>query len=111
MTVIDELDLDEIAEARRTEECAAVCAVLSSYQGRAFVWMLLQEAGSQGSSFCGEMPLTMALKDGRRELCTWAENWVFTAKSEAYSMMRQEAIKREQRYAHEMGLASETEEE
>lgn len=72
----------------------AVRFTLGSYEGRMFIWLLMQEAGLSSSGFVGEAPLTMAFLAGKRDLGLWVENWVFTAASEMYNLMRREAVER-----------------
>ena len=86
-------------DLRSREQTDLVRQVLSTYPGRAFVWMMMEEAGEDRSSFAGEAPLTMAWNEGRRGIGVWGKNWVFTAAPEMYIVMRREAVDREQRYA------------
>lgn len=92
---------ERAAELRLSEERKMIRQVVSTYEGRALISMLLRETGLRRSSFVGEAPMTMARNEGRRELGIWGEDLVFTAAPEMYNMMRREAIDREHRYAHD----------
>lgn len=96
---------------RRIAENETVRAIMSTYEGRAFAWMLLQESGfEEASIFCGEAPMSMSLKEGRRQMGHFLKEWVFTAAPERYSMLRREALEREHTYARRVGLNNSSEE-
>ena len=105
MPEYDPSDPDQVERATRADELRQletreiVRTLLMTYEGRAFVWMLLQQAGLRRSSFAGEAPLTMAYQEGQRGVGLWAEEWVLTAAPEKHSIMRREAVQREQKYA------------
>lgn len=113
----DPSDPEEVMQAeaamdlRSREQENLVRQVLSTHPGRAFVWMLMEEAGVDRGTFAGEMPMTMARSEGRREVGTWGKNWVFTVAPEMYIVMRREAVEREQRYADMVGLGAALDEE
>ena len=102
---------EEIDSLRLREETRAVRTVLQTYLGRAFVWALMETAGTEQGVFVGEAPLSMAWTEGRRSIGQWTRDWVFTAAPETYMMMRTEAAAREQRYADAAGLETEPDEE
>lgn len=112
----DESDPEQVARAqdaiaaRTMDEIDSARVVLSTYDGRAFVWKMLQFARVDQLSFAGEMPLTTAFNEGAKNVAQQTENLIFTATPEAYSMIRHEALLREQKYAEQVGLG-ETEEE
>ena len=113
----DPSDPEQVAQAegivdlRTREQVEVVRSLLSTYEGRAFFWMLSQEAGTARGIFAGEAPMTMSRNEGRREIGEWCQNWVFTAAPETYIMLRREAFQREQRYASLVGLDTESNEE
>ncbi len=89
----------------REREC--VRTVLSTYEGRAFFWMLLHSTGALDNSstiFSGEMPMTMSWSEGRRTVGMWGRDWVFTAAPEMYMVMKREAVEREWHHADVVGL-------
>lgn len=97
----------EAAQLRRIEEQDFVRRLLRTYEGRAFIWMLDRQARTDECSFAGEAPMTMAYNEGRQDMGRWVREWVFTAHPAAYSMIRQEAVEREARYAAAVNLADE----
>ncbi len=109
----DSSDPEQVAMAERAGELRLggelemVRRVVSTYEGRAFISMLLQETGLRRSSFVGEFPMTMARNEGRREIGIWGEDLVFTVAPEMYNMMRREAVDREYRYARDANLNQE----
>ncbi len=110
MPEYDASDPEQVAMAQRTvairdqEQTGAVRSFLSTYEGRTFMWMLLQETGADCGVFAGEAPMTMSRNEGRREVGQWGREWVFTAAPEMYMVMKREAIEREQRYASAAGF-------
>lgn len=102
--------VQEAAQLRDLQHVEMVKSFLGTYEGRAFVWMLMQASGMDESTFVGEAPMTMAYNEGRREMGRWGKDWVFTSAPETYSIMRREAIQREQEYAHNVGLGIQSEE-
>lgn len=105
MTDPDQVEMAREVERQRTlEQTQFVADQMKSYGGRAFVSMLLQEANVEGSSFSGEQPLTMAYLEGKRDIGSWAQNLVLTIAPEMFSLMRQEVVEREQRYAILVGF-------
>lgn len=106
--------VQDIANMRYREQIAAVRTMLRTYEGRTFMWMLIQETGAEvggASCFVGEAPLTLAWNDGRRTVGGWGSDWVFTAAPEMYMVMKREATEREQRYAEIVGFVGIQEEE
>ncbi len=106
--------VQNIADIRRREQIAAVRANLNTYEGRTFMWMLIQEAGAEVGGptiFAGEAPMTMAWNEGRRMVGGWGSDWVFTAAPEMYMVMKSEAAERENRYADQVGFTGIQEEE
>ena len=108
----EQVDQAEQAAGLRTQEqFRAVHAVLSTYEGREFVWMLMQKTQVGQSAFAGEAPMTTAYNLALRDVGEWARDWVFTVAPERYMIMEREALEREQRYAEAVGLDDETSEE
>ncbi len=98
---------EETVNLRSGREQECVRTVLSTYEGRAFFWMLLQSTNALddgGTIFSGEQPMTMAWNEGRRVVGMWGRDWVFTAAPEMYMVMKREAVEREWRYADAVGL-------
>ena len=109
----DTSDPEQVAQAERMvnlraeQEREHVRAVLSTYEGRAFFWILLSSTGALDDSptiFPGEMPMTMAWNEGRRSVGMWGRDWVFTAAPEMYMVMKREAVEREWHHADVAGL-------
>ncbi len=98
------LAVEQAVELRCRQEKETVRRILTTYEGRAFIWMLMQTAGADQGVFSGEAPMTMSRLEGRREIGMWGRDWVFTAAPEQYNILRQEAIQREQHYAAVVGL-------
>ena len=69
--------------------------VLSSVQGRRFVWMILDMAGVYRSSFTGNS--TTFFNDGARNIGLRVLSDVMDAKPEAFLQMQQEDKKRKER--------------
>ncbi len=65
--------------------------VLSTVEGRRFIWRLLVEAKIHHSCF-DTNALSMAMNEGRRDLGLFVENEVLAAKPEAMEQMRNEAV-------------------
>lgn len=94
----------EAAALRMREEKVFLKELLDTYSGRAFMWMLLQQAGTDDDISYGEAPMATARQLGKRSIGLWAQNLVFTISPEVYIIMRREAIDRAQRYAQAAGL-------
>ena len=108
----EQVDKAEQAAGLRTlEQFRAVSVVLSTYEGRAFVWMLMQKTQVGQSAFAGELTHMTAYNMAHRDIGEWARNWVFTVAPERYTIMEREALDRERRYAQTVGLRNETDEE
>lgn len=90
---------DKGMEKRQQDQYNSIRQCFKTYDGRAFLWSMLEETGIHRISFVGEFPMTMAFNEGRRSIGTWAENWVFTIDPKVYIMMRQEAEERELIYS------------
>lgn len=106
--------VQNIADIRHREQLASVRAVCDTYEGRTFIWMLIQEAGGEiggPTIFAGEAPMTMAWNEGRRTIGGWGADWVFTAAPEKYMVMKREATEREKLYAERVGFVGIQEEE
>jgi len=72
--------------------------VLSSVQGRRFVWMILDMAGVYRSSFTGNS--TTFFNEGARNIGLRVLSDVMDAKPEAFLLMQQEDKKRKERKAN-----------
>ena len=110
----DSMDPEQVERAeaadqmRREEQGAAIARVLSTYEGRLLIWHVIRHiSGVDDLSFVGEAPLTNAFNEGGRRVGKEVQDLVFTAAPEQYSIMRHEAIDREERYARAVGLAEE----
>ena len=97
----------DTVELRARDQADSALAVFSTYDGRAFVWQVLQMSRVDEISFVGEAPITMSFNDGGRRVGKEVRDLVLTVAPEAYIMMRQEALLREQRYAEQVGFNSE----
>jgi len=113
MPVYDPNDPEMVAKAqeasgyRSNEEAEFVRRLLLTYEGRAFFSMIMKTANLDGSSFAGEMPLTMSHLEGQKEVGRWARNFIFTVAPEQYNLVKLEAIQREQQYARQAGFDTE----
>lgn len=87
----------EQAEAERFAliEREALKFTLRTYEGRWFIWRLLEKTGVYATSFRGEAPLTMAHCEGKREIGLWTLQECLTANPEIYTLMRTENVSRE----------------
>lgn len=108
----DQVEMAKEADRQRTlDQTQFVVDQMRSYQGRAFVSMLLQEANVEGSSFSGEQTHTTAYLEGKQDLGKWARNLVLTTVPEMFILMRREVVEREQRYALGAGLGRDANQE
>lgn len=97
---LDSFDgVEQAREARENDLRGAFEWLGSDYEGRAFLWHLMEICGVDKSSFVGENPLTMARNEGRREIGLYVKNNVFTPRPQIYIMAQREAEERTQRYA------------
>ena len=69
--------------------------MLSTYEGREFVWRLLERCGVSCTSFRGEDTHRMAFQEGQRNVGLWTTEEVLTAYPETYTIMRDEAVSRD----------------
>lgn len=69
--------------------------VLSQYAGRAFVWQILEECGVYKSSMTNDS--WTFYKEGQRSVGLWLLQRLFEADSQVYTVMRNEAVKREKK--------------
>ena len=86
-------DRDLKIKSRKRDEAESFNTVLKSYQGREFVWNLLE--------YCHIFHVAptdiqeIARFEGYRDVGLWALNKCFTSNPDAYNLMQQEARKRE----------------
>jgi hypothetical protein len=98
-----DLDQDEREQAEaqakaakvRAEYLANLASLLEYWEFRNFMWMVLGETGYFGASFTGE-PLTTAFNEGKRHIGIQLFIDMLTADPNAYTVMRNEALQREQ---------------
>lgn len=64
--------------------------LLSTYGGRAVLRELLEEAAIFRTSFSGEQPLSMAFKEGRKDIGRIIYTWVLRVDPKAYTVMERE---------------------
>ncbi len=69
--------------------------VLQTYEGRAFIWRLLERCKISHSAPPGEE--NMARFEGGRDIGAWTIKQVFTSDEKAYIVMLQEDLERKQR--------------
>lgn len=74
-----------------------VAFVLGDARSRAFVWEMLSRCGVFGASFTGE-PLTTAFNEGKRHVGLNLMETLLTSNSNAFTLMRDEHILRQERY-------------
>jgi hypothetical protein len=82
-----EIILKRYAERKRGD----VQRILSTVEGRRFLWRLLVEAKIHSTCF-DTNALTMAMNEGRRDIGLFVENEILLARPEALEQMRNEAV-------------------
>lgn len=82
-----------VSELQRLSELEALKDLLKTYSGRSFMWRLLTECGVYTSSFTGQDSFTF-FNEGKRHIGLWALEELFEADSNVYTVMRNEAAKR-----------------
>lgn len=83
------------AKLQRQAEMLRFAKLLGTYEGREFVWRLMTQAGLFGTSFVGELPLSMAYNEGKRSQALWVQVDIFEADPKAWALMQREAEDRE----------------
>lgn len=83
------------AQLNRERETESLRSILSSYDGRAFLWRLLEECGIYTSSFTGNS--TTFFNEGKRHIGLWTLNEVMEVDPNAYHKMKVEAVERDKR--------------
>lgn len=68
--------------------------ILSTYEGRAFVWSTLSECGIYADGFCGEETHLAAFISGKRAIGLRLQEKVFTCDKNVYTLMRNEHLDR-----------------
>lgn len=63
---------------------------LNSYGGRALVWSLIEESRLFHTSFAGEQPMTMAFREGKKQMGQFLYTWVLQSSPDAYKLMEKE---------------------
>lgn len=98
----EELDTGEprvtVAQVRQQDQIGLLTDLLRTRAGRAFFWMLYQEAGMQHPTSFSPTPTTFAFNEGRRSIGQWAENWAFTIDPNLSTLIHREAEARERTY-------------
>lgn len=82
----------ELEQQRLDED---VRAVLSTYQGRSFIWSVLEQAGIYRTTFCEE-PTISAFNEGMRQMGLLTISRIDAVDPNAYAKMRREASRREE---------------
>lgn len=82
----------ELEQQRLDED---VRAVLSTYQGRSFIWSLLEQAGIYRTTF-SEVPTISSFNEGMRQMGLLTIARVDAVDPNAYAKMRREASRREE---------------
>ena len=85
------------AKLTAEREVADISAVLDTYEGRAFVWRLLEHSGMYETSFRGEETHRMAMAEGKRNFGIWLLNELLTIDPNYYIIIRNEAVSRDTR--------------
>lgn len=83
------------AQLNRERELEALRNILSTYDGRAFLWRLLEECGIYTSSFTGNS--TTFFNEGKRHVGLWTLNEIMDVNPNSYQQMRVEAVERNKR--------------
>lgn len=83
------------AQLNREREIEALRNILSTYDGRAFLWRLLEECGIYTSSFTGNS--TTFFNEGKRHVGLWTLNEIMDVNPNLYQQMRVEAVERNKR--------------
>lgn len=104
----DEVLVADVQERQCAEQREIVHALLRTYEGRAFVQMLIDEAGGMfPQAFAAGSPDGTAYRLGQNSLGRWAAEWVLTVAPEVFIVMRREARDRQQRYVDDATTAIE----
>lgn len=81
-------------DRRRTAEVRDLKKLLDTYEGRHWIWKLIDLSGTHGCSFVAGYPDVTAFNEGARKFGTILLNEVLTSDPNAYMIMRMEAEKR-----------------
>jgi hypothetical protein len=88
------------AKLRDRRDRDYLAEVLDTYAGRAVLWDILFSCGIYRTSFTGD-PFTTAFKEGARNMGLSLQEKILTAKKDAYTVMRDEAVIRDERVKDE----------
>lgn len=83
------------AQLIRERETEALRSILSTFDGRAFLWRLLEECGIYTSSFTGNS--TTFFNEGKRHIGLWTLNEIMEVDPNAYMKMKVEAVERDKK--------------
>ncbi len=94
-------DIDDLAggaKLRAIDESNCVHRLMNTYEGRAFIWWVIELSGTERSAFAGEATHETAFNEGMKYLGEQTEGKVFTSAEERYILMRTEGRDRQQKY-------------
>lgn len=93
-------DPEKLAEAERKArdqrdvELNCIREILTTYQGRQFLWNILSRCHVYKTSMSGRKH-DVIFQEGERNIGLWLLNEVFTAMPNAYTLIRSEAMARD----------------
>lgn len=97
--------LKQHEEGKKTQGKNDLAAVMSTPEGRRFVWSLIVSAGTFEASFQGELPLSNAFGEGQRSFGIALFERVKIEATDLYIVALNEALA-EQRKEHELRKAA-----
>jgi hypothetical protein len=86
---------EELKKLSEQELHNSMIATLSSAGGRHVLWTLLERCGIFRTSFVGEQPMTMAFREGEKQIGKMLYLWVLQTDPKAYSLMQAEHLARQ----------------